>query len=98
MQLESDPNPVDLAAFLRRTARLTPEQIDALTPDEITDMARLLARSNYLAAADRTLLLAPGQDSGPRFTRCSHVRAAIHFMLLLALLLITCGLFGRIIL
>jgi hypothetical protein len=87
-----------IRAILRRSARLTDQQIAWLPRRDRIDLARSLAQFNYEACAVRTLMFEiPTPDPLP-FTRWSQIRAIALLALTVISLAVTCGLFGRIIL
>lgn len=93
-------NDDEMRAALARLACIPADRAALVSSRDAEEMVRLLARSNYLTAAQRRLfeleLVTPPADRP--FTRGSAVRAGVLLALTLIALAITCGLFGRIVL
>lgn len=88
-----------IRAILRRQAHLSDQAIALLPHSDRVEMARLLARSNYVASAELELhSYHPARAGSLRYTPRSRVLALVLMLLTVTCLLITCGLFGRIIL
>lgn len=85
---------------LRRVSGLSADEVLALPLADVVQMTKLLARSNYIAGADRTLTaeIAPRDRRELPFTRHSYNTALFRLALLALAVLITCGFFGRILL
>jgi hypothetical protein len=88
----------ELRDSLRRLARISVDDVAVLPMDDVVEMTRLLARSNYLTKADRTLMFEIRTPDPMPFTRRSQIRAIVLLALTVLALAVTCGLFGRIIL
>jgi hypothetical protein len=88
-----------LRTRLQRLSGLTPRQVAELPQADVVLMTKTLARSNYLAGADRALTAEiPDRRGEAPFERRSYRFAVILFTLTVLALAVTCGLFGRIIL
>jgi hypothetical protein len=83
--------------FLRRRGGLSQQQIEALSDRDRVEMTQLLARSRYFANTQRQLMFEVDSPEHLPFTRASRIRA-IALIILAVVVIIGCGLFGRIIL